>query len=313
MDEKRFQILSLDGGGIKGLFSAAVLSAIEDDLNVNVVDHFDLITGTSTGGIIALGLSIGMRPREIVEFYLSKGPEIFPTGFRANCRHWFKRKYSQDPLKAALETCFNDKRLADCTKRVVIPSYNLGEDDVYIFRTPHAERLKRDWKVPLWKVALSTSAAPTFFPCSRHVDSLRLIDGGVWANNPTMVGVVEAYGTLNVPLEAIHVFSIGTSDAVNHRQKKLDVGGLLSWAKTAPDVIMRGQSIGVHNQASFLLGRDRVERWNPQVASDEFSLDDVKKADDLVAKAAHVSRILMPNFQEKFVAHAAAEYEPLYS
>jgi patatin-like phospholipase/acyl hydrolase len=178
MCEQRFQILSLDGGGIKGLFSAAVLSAIEDDLNVNVVDHFDLITGTSTGGIIALGLSLGMRPREIVEFYLSKGSLIFPTGFRVKWRHWLWNKFSQNPLRAALEECFKDKRIADCTKRVVIPSYNIGEDDVYIFRTPHAERLRRDWKVPLWKVALATSAAPTFFPCSRHVDSLRLIDGG---------------------------------------------------------------------------------------------------------------------------------------
>lgn len=313
MDEQRFQILSLDGGGIKGLFSAAVLAAIEEDLDIQIVDHFDLITGTSTGGIIALGLGIGMRPREIVEFYLSKGPKIFPSGFRVKWQHWLKNKFAQEPLKAALENCFKDKRLADCTKRIVIPSYNLGEDDVYIFRTPHAERLKRDWKVPLWKVALATSAAPTFFPCSRHVDSLRLIDGGVWANNPTMVGVVEAYGTLNIPLEAIHVFSVGTSDAVNHRHKKLNTGGLLSWAKTAADVIMRGQSIGVHNQASFLLGKERVERWNPQVASDEFSLDGVHKADDLVGKAAHVSRILMPRFQDKFVAHTAAEYEPLYS
>ncbi|GAA4444186.1 CBASS cGAMP-activated phospholipase [Novipirellula rosea] len=313
MDEQRFQILSLDGGGIKGLFSAAVLAAIEEDLDIRIVDHFDLITGTSTGGIIALGLGIGMRPREIVEFYLSKGPKIFPSGFRVKWQHWLKNKFAQEPLKAALENCFKDKRLADCTKRIVIPSYNLGEDDVYIFRTPHAERLKRDWKVPLWKVALATSAAPTFFPCSRHVDSLRLIDGGVWANNPTMVGVVEAYGTLNIPLEAIHVFSVGTSDAVNHRHKKLNTGGLLSWAKTAADVIMRGQSIGVHNQASFLLGKERVERWNPQVASDEFSLDGVHKADDLVGKAAHVSRILMPRFQDKFVAHTAAEYEPLYS
>ncbi len=315
MDEQRFQILSLDGGGIKGLFSAAVLSAIEDDLSVNIVDHFDLITGTSTGGIIALGLSIGMRPREIVEFYLSKGPTIFPSGLTTKWWHWFGSKFSQEPLKAALEKCFKDKRIADCTKRVVIPAYNLGEDDVYLFRTPHAERLKRDWKVPIWKVALATSAAPTYFPCSRHVDSLRLIDGGVWANNPTMVGIVEAYGTLDVPLDRLHVFSIGTSDAVNHRRRKLDTGGKLSWAtgNDAIDVIMRGQSIGVHNQASFLLGRDRVERWNPKVASDEFSLDGVHKADDLVGKAAHVSRILMPQFQEKFAEHNAAKYEPLYT
>lgn len=315
MEEPQFQILSLDGGGIKGLFSAAVLSAIEDDLGINIIDHFDLITGTSTGGIIALGLAIGMRPREIVEFYLSKGPTIFPNGFFVHWRHWLWSKFSPDPLKKALEGCFRDKRIADCKKRVVIPSYNLGEDDVYLFRTPHAERLKRDWKVPLWKVALATSAAPTFFPCSRHVDNLRLIDGGVWANNPTMVGIVEAYGTLAIPLNTIRVFSVGTSDAVSHRRRKLDGGGKLAWAtgNDAIDVIMRGQSIGVHNQASFLLGRDRVERWNPQVASDEFSLDGVHKADDLVGKAAHVSRILMPNFQNKFLAHKAAEYKPLYS
>ena len=316
MAVQRFQILSLDGGGIKGLFSAAVLSAIEEDLDIRVVDHFDLITGTSTGGIIALGLSIGMRPREIVEFYLSKGQKIFPHWFGVKwLQHWFWRKFSQAPLKAALENCFKDKRLADCTKRVVIPSYSVGDDDVYLFRTPHAERLKRDWKVPLWKVALATSAAPTFFPCCRHVDRLRLIDGGVWANNPTMVGVVEAHGTLRIPLEAIHVFSIGTSDAVTRRKKSLDQGGKLPWVtgNDAVDVIMRGQSIGVHNQASFLLGRDHVERWNPKVASDEFTLDGVHKADDLVGKAAHTSRIMMPTFYEKFTAHTAAEYKPLYS
>ncbi len=316
VDNQRFQILSLDGGGIKGLFSAAVLAAIEEDLNIKVVDHFDLITGTSTGGIIALGLAIGMRPREIVEFYVSKGPAIFSNWFGVKWfRNWLWSKFSQEPLKAALENCFKDKRLADCTKRVVIPSYSLGDDDVYIFRTPHAERLKRDWKVPLWKVALATSAAPTFFPSSRHVDSLRLIDGGVWANNPTMVGIVEAYGTLSIPLEAIHVFSIGTSDAVSNRKKKLDCGGKLPWVtgNDAIDVIMRGQSLGVHNQASFLLGRDRVERWNPKVASDEFSLDGVHKVADLIGKAAHTSRIMMPNFQERFLAHKAAAYVPLYS
>lgn len=74
---QRFQILSLDGGGIKGLFSAAVLAKIEEDLGVTVADHFDLITGTSTGGIIALGLGIGLHPREIVHFYVSQGPAIF--------------------------------------------------------------------------------------------------------------------------------------------------------------------------------------------------------------------------------------------
>lgn len=309
-------MLSLDGGGIKGLFAAAALAAIEEDLRCDITQHFDLITGTSTGGVIALGLGLGLRPSQIVDFYLSEGEGIFPgwLGLKS-LQHWVMRKFSQKPLMSALQKCFKDKRLADSKKRLVIPAYNLGEDDVYIFRTPHAERLKRDYKLPAWKVALATSAAPTFFPCCRHIDSLRLIDGGVWANNPTMVGIVEAHGTLGIPLSSIHVLSIGASEVVNHRRNKLNSGGILAWAmgNSAVDLIMRGQSIGVQNQASFLLGKDRVVRLNPQVAAGEFSLDGVHKAADLVGKAAHFSRTFMPTYLETFGTHRAADYIPLYT
>jgi len=314
--EERFQILSLDGGGIKGLFSAAVLAAIEQDLNINIVDHFDLIAGTSTGGIIAIGLGLGMKPREIVEFYLREGPKIFPRWFGAKwLQHWTYRKFSPKPLIMALQSCFNDKRFGDSKKRLVIPSYNLGEDDVYIFRTPHAERLKRDYKVPAWKVALATSSAPTFFPCTREVDNIRLIDGGVWANNPMMVAIIEAFGTLNVPLSSLWAFSIGTSEPVSQRRKRLNSGGIIAWGlnNAAIDVIMRGQSIGTNNQVTFLLGRDRVERLNPKVAADEFSLDGIHKVEDLIGKAAHYSRGFMPTFQKKFSKHRAKPYTPMYT
>ena len=312
---ERFQILSLDGGGIKGLFSAAVLAAIEEDLDITVTDHFDLIAGTSTGGIIALGLGLGMRPREIVDFYLKNGPEIFPSwcGLKS-IQHWLMRKFSAAPLEHALKKCFKVKRLGDSKKRLVIPSYNLGEDDVYIFRTAHHERLRRDYKVPAWKVAKSTSAAPTFFPCARDVDSLRLIDGGVWANNPSLVAITEAYGTLNIPLSSIYLFSIGTSDAVSHRRSRLNRGGIISWGRqnAAVDIIMRGQSIGVNNQVKFLLGDDHVQRLNPKVASDEFSLDGIQKAEDLVGKASHYSRIIMPAFQAVFSSHRSSEFIPIH-
>jgi patatin-like phospholipase/acyl hydrolase len=315
MADTRFQILSLDGGGIRGLFSAAVLAAIEEDLATRVVDHFDLLVGTSTGGIIALGLASGMRPREIVDFYLSAGPRIFgdPWGLRW-FQHWIRRKYSQHPLREALQNCFEHKTLGECTTRVVIPSYSLGDDDVYLFRTPHHERLRRDWRVPLWKVALATSAAPTFFPCSRDVDKLRLIDGGVWANNPTMVGIVEAHVTLAVPLNAIAVFSIGTTNALNGRRPSLDSGGKLPWVARydAVDVIMRGQSLGVNNQASLLLGKDGVERWDPTVPAGAFSLDGADRVEDLIGKAAHYSRIHMHRFKELFTSHRATAYEPHY-
>lgn len=313
---ERFQILSLDGGGIKGLFSAAILAAIEEDINIKVVDHFDLLTGTSSGGIIALGLGLGMSPREIVEFYLSEGHKIFP-GFLGikGFQHWLFRKFSQKPLMESLQECFGDKRLGESRKRLVIPSYNLGEDDVYLFRTPHHERLRRDHKVPVWKVALATSAAPTFFPCCKHIDSLRLIDGGVWANNPTMVALVEAISTLRVPLQAIRVLSLGTSDEINHRERRLNSGGIIAWAlgNVAVDVILKGQSIAAHNQAALLLGQENVVRVNPKVTKNEFSLDGVTKVEDLIGKASHHSRTFMPIFQKMFKPHCAAPYSPVYS
>jgi patatin-like phospholipase/acyl hydrolase len=77
MTDQRFQILALDGGGLRGIFSAAILAALEDDLQISAVDHFDLIAGTSTGGIIALGLGLGLRPRQIVEFYAELGERVF--------------------------------------------------------------------------------------------------------------------------------------------------------------------------------------------------------------------------------------------
>ncbi|RKX57992.1 MAG: hypothetical protein DRP28_05685, partial [Thermodesulfobacteriota bacterium] len=182
---ERFQILSLDGGGIKGLFSAAVLAFLEEDHGLRIADHFDLIVGTSTGGIIALALGMGMRPREIVRFYIQKGPEIFVANRLFGIKRFFRSKYDNDGLESALKDCFGEKRLADSVKRLVIPSYNIGEDDVYLFKTPHHERLKRDYKVPVWKVALATSAASTYFPSCLKLDHIRLVDGGVWANNPS--------------------------------------------------------------------------------------------------------------------------------
>ncbi len=309
--ENRFQILSLDGGGIKGLYSAAVLAKLEEDLGVRVTEHFDLITGTSTGGIIALGLGIGLRPREIVQLYVQEGPNIFRR------RSWFhgirslwRSAYPQAPLRTALQTCFGDKRLADCEKRLVIPSYNLDKDEVYLFKTPHHPRLKRDWKVPLWKVALATGAAPTYLPACQHVDHVRLVDGGVWANNPTMVGIVEAMSMLEVPLESMAVLSLGTTNGVANRSKGLDRGGLWQWRKAGIDIALRGQSHGVHCQAQHLIGADRALRLDPVVPDGLFALDKLSE-ERLLSEAAHASRHFAPTFDTSFRPHISLPYSPL--
>jgi uncharacterized protein len=259
-----FQILALDGGGIKGLYSAIVLAALEEDLGISITDHFDLIVGTSTGGIIALGLGLGLKPRELVEFYIQEGPSIFPNEkwlqkIRRRTQQWVWRKYPQEPLKLALLKAFGNKLLGDSQKRLVIPSFNLDADDVHLFKTPHHHKLKRDWKVEAWKVALATSAAPTFFPTFDGVGFMRLIDGGVWANNPTIVGIAEAISMLDANLQSIRVFNVSTPSEVKERHQSLNQGGLLAWARQAPDIIMKGQSRSAIAIAKHLIGVENFD------------------------------------------------------
>jgi uncharacterized protein len=309
-----FQILSLDGGGIRGIFSAAVLAAIEEDLNIRVIDHFDLIAGTSTGGIIAIALGFGLSPKQIVEFYLQDGKDIFanPLGL-ASLRRFIRSKFDSEPLVAALRKTFGEKRFGDSTKRLIIPSYNLGEDDVYIFRTAHDPGLRRDYKVPAWKVAQATSAAPTYFPASRNVDELRLVDGGVWANNPTMVAYIEAVGTLKIDSDDIRILNLGTCDSINLRGTSLNCGGLWQWRKSALDIVLRGQSASVAKHVRFLIGDDDLLRIDPPVPAGFLELDSFNRSTDLLAKAAHYSRTHMPQIEKMFLNHRAADFIPEYS
>lgn len=307
----RFQILSLDGGGIKGLFSAAILSKFEDDHNVNIINHFDLIAGTSTGGIIAIALGLGKSPSEILKFYVEDGPKIFNHNKLRTIRHCFRTKYSSRLIEESLKKHFEDKKIGDSKSRLVIPSYNMGEDNVYIFKTPHHPRLQRDYKLPAWQVALATSSAPTYFPSFRKVDNIRLIDGGVWATNPIMVAIIEATSMCEASLSSIRVLSIGTTDEVKNRHGKLDYGGRLQWLSEASDVIMKGQSISAHNQASHLLGNKNILRINPKVPDGLFDLDKTSE-ENLISKAADKSRCDSPYFKEMFLDHCAKDFKPYH-
>lgn len=292
--------------------SAAILANLEEDRKINIVDHFDLIAGTSTGGIIALALAHGLSPRDIVNFYVKHGPNIFKPSKRF-LKKYLSNKFSPEPLAKALQECFGDKRIADLKKRVVIPSYSLTADDVYVICTPHHERLANDYKVALWKVALATSSAPTYFPSCTEIGNARLIDDGVWANNPSMVALAEARGRLNIPIENIAICSLGTTDEVSERSHSLTSGGLWHWKEEAVNVILRGQSLGAANQAKFLLGKERFERFDPKVAPGVFKLDGVSKATDLIGKAEHYSRHFSQIFKDKFWGHLASPYTPIYS
>jgi predicted patatin/cPLA2 family phospholipase len=306
-----FQVLALDGGGIRGIFSAALLAAVEEDCGTAIVDHFDLLVGTSTGGLVALALGLGKRPGEVVQFYLDYGREIFrsPLGLGA-LTQWIRPKYASDALRHALTATFGSQTLGDSSKRLVIASYNTGADDVYLFRTPHAARLQRDKKVEAWKVALATSAAPTYFNACRAVDGLRLVDGGLWADNPCMVALTESLGTLGIPLSATSMLSIGTCDPVEGRPAWLDGAGRVGWLQHFAGTVLAAQRKAAVNQARFFLGDARFMRVNPKVPADEVALDRVSRVADFVALARHHSRTVMPEIRKRFLRHRAMPFVP---
>lgn len=311
----RFQVLSLDGGGIRGVFTAAALAALEEDYQVRVADHFDLIAGTSTGGIIALGLGLGYTPREMVQFYANLGPAIFANKLKWRwVRQWLLTKYPAKRLAEALRSTFGDRTLGESTKRLVIPSFNIGQNDVYVFRTSHLDRLRRDFRVPAWHVGMATAAAPTFFPTHRLPDHVRLIDGGVWANNPAMVALIETVGVkhLGVPMSDVHMLSLGTVSAFHGSRGLLDHAGRLLWAKAAPEVILDASAIGVTNQVGALLG-DRFLRVNAREAASALNLDNISTVDALIASARTLSRSEGPTVSAAFFQHSAIPFIPHHS
>lgn len=307
---ERFQILALDGGGIKGLFSAAVLAKLEEDLEIEIAQHFDLIAGTSTGGIIALGLGAGLRPAEIVEFYVAEGPKIFSQYPWSGLQHLFFRKYGPKGLESALKRCFGDLRLGDSTKRLIIPSYSLDSERVYVCKTPHHERLRRDYRAYMWEVAMATAAAPTYLPGFQGLDGVRLIDGGVWANNPAPLAVAEATSMLDVELSSIRLLSLGTTYDVKNHPSYLDWGGQLLWARSVAGVIMRAQSEGATGLAEHLIGKTNFLRVNPAVSKGLFALDRLN-LEQLMARAAEVSRHCAPEVERLIRGHRAPKYTPL--
>jgi uncharacterized protein len=304
---ERFQILSLDGGGYRGIYSAAVLAAIEQDLGKPILDYFDLVVGTSTGGLIALGLGAGLRPRDIVDFYSTWGPQIFQRQHLGILR----QRYGPDKLREGLAQVLGDKRLGDSRCRLVVPAYDLTADKVYVFKTPHHERLKRDWKETMVDVAMATSAAPTYFP-AHLLRGVRLVDGGVWCNNPSVIAIAEATNLLGVPITSIRLFSLGTTADLVHRHPRLDQGGVVQWARAAIDVLTRGQSVGADGLAQHFLSRDRYLRHDTTVPAGVLRMDRCD-TDKLIGLAYSRSRDVVPYFYGMFASHQAPDYLPLHT
>lgn len=302
----RFRILSLDGGGIRGAFAASFLAELERQLGTRVGQHFDLVAGTSTGGIIALAVALGEPASRIADLYENLGPRIFArvpprrlnwwgrcvrwaidkrlrsTGLK--CEDLFQTRYDAVVLRSALEEVFGYRTLLDAKTRVVVPAVNLARGCPIVFKTPHlpgANSRDRDYQVV--DIALATAAAPTYFPHATIGTGTAFSDGGLWANNPVLVALAEAArirGGDATGLAGVEILSLGTGRA-RYSLVPPDAAGLAWWAPQLIDIMSLAQSEGTMRTAEFLLDRP-IERVDFDLPDNTWRLDAIECLERLV-------------------------------
>ncbi|WP_160198005.1 CBASS cGAMP-activated phospholipase [Senegalia massiliensis] len=308
-NKKKFKVLAIDGGGIKGVFPAKYLQMIENKIGGNIYEHFDLIVGTSTGGIIALALSIGVSTSEIVKLYKDLGKNIFKSRLVNRVAHpithaLLKSKYDNKNLTVALKDVFGDKKIKDAKTLLCIPSIDFYRAKPKVYKTPHSHyHLDRNLK--MWQVALATSAAPTYFPAA-IVDKAAgtpdyMIDGGLWANNPSVIGICEALH-FGCNLKDIQLLSIGTGHCVyKGKKEKALKSGFLSWGTGLVDFTMNAQNYGNNAMAMYLLPEENFDRIDFETG-DKINLDSVddKSIEILMKEAERAYGKTCPDIENKF-------------
>jgi len=283
--DRLFKILSIDGGGIRGVFPAAYLAELEHRFlgGRSITSHFDMVAGTSTGGIIALALAKGMTAQNALRIYLDKGERIFPpvTGTDRLIRlvkSVSQPKHDQETLRSALEEEFGDELFGAAQIRCVIPCFEGLHGEPFIYKTPHHPDYTLDQHKRMVDIALQTSAAPTVFPAVQD-DGYIMVDGGLFANNPIMNALVDAVACFDVPMENIRILSIGTGEETFSLSERAQNGGLKDWAIALPFLAaFRAQSKNALGQAFLLAGKDNVVRIDVPESAQQIGLDDVTRA-----------------------------------
>jgi len=293
-DGVSFRVLALDGGGIKGTFTASVLATWEQQTGLRVVDHFDLIAGTSTGGILAIGLGLGLSAKQMLDFYRQRGPTIFPitslaSKLKHSVRHVFRPKYSQEVLLRELEAAYYGGKkpvlLSESKCRLLIPAYHAVAGSSHLFRTPHHQLLTGDAKTESAHAALATAAAPTFFSAAKvgnMIAESTFFDGGVWANSPALAAIVETTCFLNVPLDRIDVLSVGTTDEPFTVRKQAR-SGIFRWSTKLVGLLMGAQAEVSQRHAKLLAGEPRFLRVNVITVPGSYTLDSPEEIEELAA------------------------------
>ncbi len=281
------RILTIDGGGIRGIYPAYILKRIHEEFEINFCKFFDLIAGTSTGSIIAAALATDIPISEVLDLYEKQGRRIFNKQF-FGAMGFLKSRYSQKPFKEILDNTFSDKTMSQTLTRLMILSTDIGNGQVFVIKSNYLEEFVRDKNIRIADAVLSSCSAPTYFNPTL-VKGYLLADGGLWANNPSLAALIEATGKMANPIEKVKLLSIGTGIGnryYSHRslnkwwRKSANLMGLIFYGPKLVEVILNLQSKSVQNMMGLLLNNSQYLRLNFE-SDDKLSLDETDTMDDL--------------------------------
>ena len=262
----KFRILSIDGGGIRGIIPALILAEIERRTGKRIHQLFDLIAGTSTGGILALGLtkpneagSAQYTAEELVQLYETEGRRIFSRSMLhqiLSLGNLLDKKYPNEPIESVLEEYFGDTWLSEALTNVLLTSYEIEMRAAFFFRSYRAAK-DESYNFLMRDTARATSAAPTYFEpelIEKGAQHYTLIDGGMFANNPAMCAFVEAIREFNRGLDELYIVSLGTGDQTQALDfQTVKNWGVVSWSQPILSVVFHGVSDTVDYQTRQIL------------------------------------------------------------
>lgn len=288
--QRPFHILALSGGGFRGLYTATVLKHLETQLGAPLASKFDLICGTSAGGLLALGLAAEIPAAELQEMFQKQGHRIFNSrcGVRKYLGQLLRAKHSADGLRGVLEERFGDLTLGDLKHRVLIPTVNYSKGSGQFFKTPHAPRFGSDHVYKLVDVGLATAAAPTYFPLHKIGEEGVYADGGLVGNSPGFFGLHEAHQVLQVSRDpgSARVLAVGTMTlgATKRGESGLD-WGIWQWGTALFDLVISSQEHSVDSMLQHLLGNDYLRIDDPATPD---QCQDIQKLDLVTPQAIEV-------------------------
>ncbi|WP_257391437.1 CBASS cGAMP-activated phospholipase [Cytobacillus gottheilii] len=221
------KILSIDGGGIRGILAITVLKNIEKQYKCKIADLFDVLAGTSTGAIIAAAAAIGKEMEDIYDSYYKHGEKIFERNAKVG---FFKSIYTNHHLRNYLQDAYGEILLSEVKKPLLLPAVDINKGKPYVHRSHVRSEGEKKESVKLWDAVLSSCSAPVYFPPNEMQNKHLAIDGGLWANNPSLVTITEALSFFHQNLEDIQVLSIGTGlQSISFQDQEGREWGAQSW------------------------------------------------------------------------------------